>query len=53
MKACPNNAISVDDSGIVINKLNQKATGSIVSCLNCGLCADLCENESLVKDDGK
>ena len=53
MKACPNNAISVDDSGIVVNKLNQKATGSIVSCLNCGLCADLCENESLVRDDGK
>lgn len=53
LKACPNNAISVDDFEIIINKLNQKATGSIVSCLNCGLCADLCENESLRNIDGK
>ena len=53
MKACPNNAISVDDSAIVINKLNQKPSGSIVSCLNCGLCADLCENESHKYVDGK
>ena len=53
MKACPNNAISVDNSNIVINKLNQKPTGSFISCLNCGLCADLCENESLKRDEGK
>ena len=53
MKACPNNAISVDDFEIIVNKLNQKPTGSIVSCLNCGLCADLCENESLRNVEGK
>ncbi|WP_458403314.1 4Fe-4S binding protein [Methanobrevibacter sp.] len=53
MKACPNNAISVDDFKIVVNKIKQKPTGSIVSCLNCGLCADLCENESLKNVDGK
>ena len=53
MKACPNNAISVDNSNIVINKLNQKPTGSFISCLNCGLCADLCENGSLKRDEGK
>ena len=53
MKACPHNAISVDDFSIVINKINQKPNGSIVSCLNCGLCADLCENESHINDEGK
>ena len=53
MKACPNNAISVDESAIIVNKINQKPSGSIVSCLNCGLCADLCENESHKYVDGK
>ncbi|MBQ2830963.1 4Fe-4S binding protein [Methanobrevibacter sp.] len=53
MKACPRNAISVDDFAIVVNKLNQKPTGKIISCLNCGLCADLCENESLKNIEGK
>ncbi len=53
LKACPNNAISVEDSNIVINNLRQKPTGSIVSCLNCGLCADLSENGSLKKVDGR
>ena len=53
MKACPNNAISVEDFKIIVNKLNQKPIGSIISCLNCGLCADLCENESLISDNGK
>ena len=52
MKACPHDAISVDDFEIIVNKINQKATGKIISCLNCGLCADLCENESLRKVDG-
>ena len=53
MKACPNNAISVEGFEIIVNKLNQKPNGSIVSCLNCGLCADLCENDSLKNIDGK
>ena len=53
MKACPHNAISLENSKIGINKLNHKASGSIVSCLNCGLCADLCKNGSLVKDSGR
>lgn len=53
LKACPNNAISVDDFEIVVNKINQKPAGKIISCLNCGLCADLCENKSLKNVDGK
>ena len=53
LKACPNDAIILDDSKITINKLNQKPVGSIVSCLNCGLCADLSENESLKYADSK
>lgn len=53
MKACPHNAISVDDFRIVTNKLNQKPDGKIISCLNCGLCADLCENGSHKNVDGK
>ncbi len=53
LKACPKNAISVEDFKININKLNQKPTGSIISCLNCGLCSDLCKNESLKNVDHK
>ena len=53
MKACPHNAISVENFAISVNKLNQKPEGKIISCLNCGLCADLCENGSLKNDDGK
>ena len=52
MKSCPNNAISVEDFKIIVNKINQKPLGSLISCLNCGLCADLCENESLKKVNG-
>ncbi len=32
---------------------NSAITGSIVSCLNCGLCADACENDALRMIDGK
>lgn len=53
LKACPHEAISVSDFEITVNKLNQKSTGSLISCLNCGLCADLCENDSHKKVDGK
>ena len=52
MKACPHNAISVEDSKIVVNKINQKPTGKLISCLNCGLCSDVCENDSLKKSFG-
>ena len=52
-KACPYDSISVDGFKISVNKLNQKPNGKIISCLNCGLCADLCENESLKNIDGK
>ena len=53
MKSCPQDAISMDDFELVVNKINQKPSGYIVSCLNCGLCADLCENGSLVRDESK
>lgn len=53
LKACPHNAISVDDFKITVNRLNHKPNGSIVSCLNCGLCADACENDSLRNIDNK
>ena len=49
---CPSNSISIDDFKVNIIKLNQKINGSIISCLNCGLCADNNENGSLKKVDG-
>ena len=52
LKACPNDAISIENFRISVNKLHQKATGSIISCLNCGLCADLSKNHSLKKVHG-
>lgn len=46
---CPNNAITIDDFEINLVKLNQAMNGNIVSCLNCGLCAETIENGSLTK----
>ena len=37
---CPHNAIKIEDFKLTINKTDEKITGSIISCLNCGLCAD-------------
>lgn len=53
LKHCPRDAISINDFKISINKINLKPTGSIISCLNCGLCADLCENKSLIRDENR
>ena len=53
MKACPHEAIAIDNFKLSVNKINQKPEGSLVSCLNCGLCADLSKNNSLRKIDSK
>lgn len=55
VKECPNKAISVDDFKIKIRKPEegQKIEGNIISCLNCGLCADACELGALKRVDGK
>lgn len=47
VKNCPHDAITIGDFEVNINGINQKSAGSIVSCLNCGLCAELSENNSL------
>jgi energy-converting hydrogenase B subunit K len=54
MKECPNQAIFVDDFQVKINKLDiwEKIEGKIVSCLNCGLCAEACEKGALQMIDG-
>ena len=53
LKHCPNNAIIEEDFKVNINKINQEITGSITSCLNCGLCADNSIGDSLKKINGK
>lgn len=53
LKTCPHDAIRVNDFEVNINNINQTAEGSIVSCINCGLCADLCDNGSMKNIDGK
>ncbi|MDR2966452.1 MAG: 4Fe-4S binding protein [Methanobacteriaceae archaeon] len=54
LKTCPNHAIFEEDFKVNINiKIDQKITGSIISCLNCGLCADNSIGESLKQIDGK
>lgn len=53
LKSCPNEAILVDDYKINIIKLDQKNDGSIVSCINCGLCDDVSETESFKRINGK
>lgn len=57
LKSCPNDAISVVDSHVFINlpseDENYKERGSIVSCLNCGLCIHEMKGDSLSRDDVK
>ena len=49
---CPHNAINIEEFRLTINKTNEEITGSIISCLNCGLCADNYDS-SLKRMDGK
>jgi len=54
LKSCPSHAIKFEDFKIDIVKLNQeKNDGTIISCLNCGLCEELVDGDSLVKIDNK
>lgn len=53
LKSCPSHAITVNDFEININKLNQENDGSIIYCLNCGLCVENTDNPSLIKDNNK
>jgi len=53
LKNCPNNAIMEEDFKVNINLVDEEITGSIVSCLNCGLCADNSIGESLKQIDSK
>jgi energy-converting hydrogenase B subunit K len=52
---CPNNAMYIEDFNIKIRKPEEgeKTKGSIVSCLNCGLCAEACTHGALRVIDGK
>lgn len=53
LKSCPNDAIILKDFKVNINKLDQKQSGTLISCLNCGLCSELIENGSLKRIDNK
>jgi energy-converting hydrogenase B subunit K len=53
VKECPSNAISIDDFKIKRNTDSKKAEGCIISCLNCGLCAESCKHGALQIIDGK
>lgn len=53
MEACPHDAISVNNFKVNINKINLLQEGTIVSCVNCGLCAEESKNGSMVRIDGK
>jgi energy-converting hydrogenase B subunit K len=52
---CPNNAMYIEDFKIKIRKHEEgeENNGSIVSCLNCGLCAEACTQGALRVIDGK
>ena len=49
LKECPNQAISIEDFQVKIDKLKpgEEIEGKLISCLNCGLCADACEGGAL------
>lgn len=54
LRECPNQAISTEDFQVKINKLEpgEKIEGKLISCLNCGLCADACEEGALKMING-
>ena len=52
LRECPSRAIYLDDFAVKIRKSPEGAAGSIVSCLNCGLCAERCERGALRMVDG-
>ncbi|WP_409200407.1 4Fe-4S binding protein [Methanobrevibacter sp. DSM 116169] len=53
IKSCPRDAIYLGDFEVNINKLDQETNGTIISCLNCGLCAEVINNDSLKFEDNK
>ena len=53
LKSCPNDAILIEDYKISINKLSQINDGSIISCINCGLCDDKSDTDSFKRIDNK
>jgi energy-converting hydrogenase B subunit K len=55
VKECPSKALYIEDFKIKIREpeTDEERTGSIVSCLNCGLCADACSQGALRMIDGK
>jgi energy-converting hydrogenase B subunit K len=52
---CPNSAMYTEDFKVHIRKPEEgeEIKGSIVSCLNCGLCAEACTHGALRVIDGK
>ncbi|KZX15672.1 tetrathionate reductase subunit B precursor [Methanobrevibacter cuticularis] len=53
LKNCPNDAIILEDFKVNIVKSDEEISGSIISCLNCGLCADNNVSGALKQIDGK
>jgi energy-converting hydrogenase B subunit K len=52
-KNCPQDAVTIENFTVNIKRPEKENEGSIVSCLNCGLCSDNSEDESLKRIDGK
>jgi len=53
LKNCPNGAIKAGNFEVNIIKGDEEITGSIISCLNCGLCADNSSTGALKQINGK
>jgi energy-converting hydrogenase B subunit K len=53
LKNCPNGAIESDNFEVNIIKSDEPFTGSIISCLNCGLCGENSETGALKQVNGK
>ena len=53
LKSCLREAIYFDDLKLNINSIDQETNGNIISCLNCGLCASILEDDTMTFKDNR
>ena len=50
VNTCPHEALFVEDFKVMVNTKDEEIAGTIVSCLNCGLCSEILDNGSIKRE---